>query len=145
MRAYISFETNIPDSKKDLATVEVASITLKHERGGELEIMSYGDTDYLAKSGRYDARWKGLEFIISDCDSSETQYISDDDEDIPDKVFEGIIKGIKESVPSSIEYYWEDNKSWNVPGSEFVPVCKNATITIMDGDDIIKKWECINL
>ena len=161
MRLYFGFKTNIPDTVKELSTVQVEAITFKHKNGEEITIRLYGEADYGVEDGEYDARWKGLEFELDEetelikssdiigleegCDI----YIPDDDEyediEVPESVYDDIIKALKDSVPCGIEYYYEEPEYWNVPDDEdFTPTCEDMDISLCYGDEEYE-WKCDKL
>ncbi len=154
MRLYFGFTTNIPDTVKDLSTVQVESISFKHKSGDEITVRLWGEADYLVENSEYDARWKGLEFNFdrellgrNDIkeDDDDDLYITDDDEDIPEEVYNDIITLLKESTPCDIEYYYEEPKYWNIPDNEdFTPTCENMEIALEYGDERYE-WKCDKL
>jgi hypothetical protein len=134
MRLYFNFNTNIPDTVKELSTVQVEAITFRHKGGETIDIRLWGEADYGVEDGVYDARWKGLEFQ-SDLINENDISITDDDEDIPEAVYDKLFEYLKESVPEEIEYYFEEPKYWNVPDEDFEPTCENLEITLEYGDE----------
>ena len=143
MRLYFNFDTNIPDTVKELSTVQVEAITFKHKSGETINVRLYGEADYNVKNGIYDASWKGLEFL-SDLINDNDISITDDEEDVPKAVYDKLFEYLKESVPEEIEYYFEESKSWNVPAEDFEPTCENLKITL-EYDDESYTWECDRL
>ena len=144
MKMYFNFATNIPNTVNDLSTVQVEAITFKHKGGETIDIRLWGEADYGVENGRYDARWKGLEF---QSDLINENNISD--EDIPEAVYIKLFEYLEESSPCSIAYYWDDAspddlKYWNVPCEDFTPTCENLSITIEFGDSE-KTWICNKL
>ncbi len=154
MRLYFNFETNIPDTVKELSTVQVEAITFRHKDGETIDVRLWGEADYLVENGKYDARWKGLEFNLDrellgrddiKEDDDDDLYITDDEEDMPEDVYDDILKLLKESVPYGIEYYYEEPEYWNVPDEDFEPItCENLKITLECGDESYM-WECDRL
>lgn len=134
MRLYFNFKTNIPDTVKELSTVQVKAIAFKHKSGETINVKLWGEADYGVKDGVYNARWKGLEFQ-SDLINENNISITDNDEDIPKAVYDNIFKYLKESVPEEIEYYFEEPEYQNIPNEDFKPTCKNLKITLEYGDE----------
>lgn len=143
MRLYFNFKTNIPDTVKELSTVQVETISFRHKSGEEITVRLWGDADYCVKDGVYDARWKGLEFQ-SDLINENDISITDDDEDIPEAVYDKLFEYLKESVPEEIEYYYEEPEYWNIPDEDFEPTCENLEITLEYGDESYN-WKCDKL
>ncbi|ADL36093.1 hypothetical protein bpr_II155 (plasmid) [Butyrivibrio proteoclasticus B316] len=134
MRAYFRFKTNIPDTIKEKTTVQVDSITLKSESGKLIEVRLCGESEYGVENGRYDARWKGLEFGIGDNDPVSDDEISED-------TYEKLVQELKGSKLYSIEYYWEDDRYWNIPKEDFHPSCQDIELEIRNGDDVAGTWK----
>ena len=134
MRLYFNFNTNIPDTVKELSTVQVEAIIFRHKDGETIRVALWGEANYSVEDGVYDARWEGLEFL-SDLINENDISITDDEEDVPKAVYDKLFKYLEKSVPEEIEYYFEDPKYWNVPDEEFEPTCENLTITLEYEDE----------
>ncbi len=142
MRLDFNFETNIPDTVSDKATVQVDRISFEHPDGRCVDVFLDGDGDYGVKDNQYSGRWKGLQFIITTYDEHENvlHELSVSDDEITDIECEKLIEILKGSKPFEIEFYWEDDREhWGIPKGE--PTCKNAKIELQYDDSKIE-WSC---
>ena len=104
-RMYFSFKTNLRDTDYFVLTPQIEYIAFENKESNI--IISVGcneSSDYRIKTGRYDARFKGLECKISSLDGEEIiheyQDISEDD-----------IELLRNAVPYEVGVYFPSLES----------------------------------
>lgn len=137
MNLYFGFNTNIPDTTQNGTAVQVKTIVFKHKSGETIKVGLNGNARGGVRNGEYDGRWRGLTFA-SDMINSNNITITDNDEDIPVRVYDEIFNLLTESELESIEYLH------NVPGDNFTPTCKHLSMALTYNDKHYS-WGCNEL